>query len=58
MLKQRANREARVKRGTTITLNRREVKLLRERLTPDAEWDFGAVSVAADVLRKLRAFEE
>jgi hypothetical protein len=46
-----------MKRGTTITLNRREVKLLREKLTPDAEWAFGAAAVAEDVLRKLQDAE-
>lgn len=33
------------KRGTTITLNQREVKLLRKKLAADAEWDFDEVPI-------------
>jgi hypothetical protein len=46
-----------VKRGTTITLNRREVILLRRKLKVNTEWGFDEVEVAEDVLRKLQAAE-
>ena len=50
--------EARQADGTTITLNQHEVKLLRKKLTANAEWHFADADVAGDVLHKLRIAEE
>lgn len=47
-----------MKRGTTVTLNRREVLLLRKKLRADAEWHFDEVDVAGDILRKLQVAEQ
>ena len=47
-----------MRRGTQITLNRREIQLLRKKLTTDAEWDFDDVETAGNILRKLRDAEE
>jgi len=47
-----------MKHGTTITLNRHEVQLLRKKLKADAEWDFAEADVAGDILHKLRIAEE